>query len=72
MRDVPKAKKTVKGRVNRFIDDLIHPCLKDYQALIVMDGLLHAMVEQDPEASLRKLIGYRAPKLLKCLVGKRK
>ena len=45
MRDVPKAGKTVKGRVNRLIDDLVRPYFRDHPALIIVDGLLHAMVE---------------------------
>lgn len=31
MRDVPKARKTVKDRVNRLIDDLMNSYFKDYR-----------------------------------------
>jgi hypothetical protein len=67
-----KFRKTEKGRLNKLIDDLIHPHFKDYPALIIVDGLLHAMVEQNPDASLRKFIKYNVPKLLKTLTRKQK
>ena len=40
--------------------------------LIVSDRLLHAMVEQDPDMSLRKFVRYNTPKLLRSLVRKQK
>jgi hypothetical protein len=51
-----KARKTDKGKLNKLIDDLVHPHFREYPALIIVDGLLHAMVEQNPDASLRKFI----------------
>jgi hypothetical protein len=67
-----KARKTDKGKLNKLIDDLIHPHFREYPALIIVDGLLHAMVEQNPKASLRKFIKYNVPKLLKILTRKQK
>jgi hypothetical protein len=67
-----KARKTDKGKLNKLIDDLIHPHFREYPALIIVDGLLHAMVEQNPDASLRKFIKYNVPKLLKTLTRKQK
>jgi len=69
---VPRARRSVKGRVNRLIDDLVHPYFKKYPALILVDGLLHAAVEQNPDMSFRKFVRYNAPKLLKYLLSKRK
>jgi hypothetical protein len=67
-----KARKTDKGKLNKLIDDLIHPHFREYPALIIVDGLLHAMVEQNPDASLRKFIKYNVPELLKTLTRKQK
>jgi hypothetical protein len=67
-----KARKTDKGKLNKLIDDLIHPHFREYPALIIVDGLLHAMVEQNPDASLRKFIKYNVPKLLKTITRKQK
>jgi len=67
-----KARKIDKGKLNKLIDDLIHPHFREYPALIIVDGLLHAMVEQNPDASLRKFIKYNVPELLKTLTRKQK
>jgi hypothetical protein len=44
---------------------LIHPYFKEYPAMIIVDGLLHAIVEQDPDTSLNNFIRYDVPKLLR-------
>jgi hypothetical protein len=67
-----KVRRTVKGELNRLIDSLVHPYFRECPALIVVDGLLHAMVEQDPNVSLRKFVRYGVPELLRCLARKRK
>ena len=69
---MPKTRKTLKGELNRFIDDQIHPYFKEYPAMILLDGLLHAIIEQNLNESLWKFIKYNAPKLLRCLLGKRR
>lgn len=67
-----KVKRTTKGELNKLIDDLIHPYFKEYPALIIVDSLLHAMVEQDPDMSLRKFVKYNIPTLLESLTRKQK
>ena len=67
-----KTSRTAKGELNRLIDNLMHPYFKEYPALIIVDGLIHAMVEQDLDVSLRKFVRYSVPKLLRCLVRKQK
>ena len=67
-----KVRKTPKGELNRLVDNLIHPYFKEYPALIIVDSLLHAMVEQDPDMSLRKFVRYNIPILLKSLTRKQK
>ena len=69
---IPRPRKTRKGQINKLIDDLVHPCFKHHPALILADGLLHALVEKDPEMSFRNFVKYNAPKLLRHLAGKQK
>jgi len=65
-------RKTAKGELNRLIDDLVHPYFEKYPASVILDGLLHAVVEHDPEVSLRKFLRYNTPRLLRYLARKRK
>jgi len=67
-----KIKKTTKGELNRLIDSLMHPHFEEYPALIIVDGLLHAIVEQNPNVSLTKFVKYNVPKLLKRRFRKQK
>ena len=61
-----KIRKTTKGKLNKLIDNLIHPYFEEHPTFtIIIDGLLHAMVEQDPDMSFRKFIKYNVPKLLR-------
>jgi len=58
--------------LNRLVDGVMHPYFRQCPVLIVLDGLLHAMVEQDPDVSLRKFVRHNLPGLLKNLEGKQK
>lgn len=61
-----KVKKITKGDLNKLIDILIYPYFEEHPTFaIIIDGLLHAMVEQDPDMSFRKFIKYNVPKLLR-------
>jgi len=62
---MPKTRKTKKVNLNKLVDTLIHPYFDEYPAMILIDGLLHAMIEQNPNESLTKFIKYNLPKLLK-------
>ena len=68
MREV---RRTGKGKFNKLIDEILHPYFKQYPAPIIVDGLLHAMVEQDPDKSLNEFIRYNVPKLLRVITRKR-
>jgi hypothetical protein len=72
MRNLPKTKKTVRGNANMRIDELIHPYFKENPTFILLDGLLHAIVEQNPSESLRKFLVYNLPELRRHLVNKPK
>jgi len=56
-----------RGRLNRFIDELVHPMFKVDPAFVLIDGFLHALVEQNPEESTRKFLVYNLPRLVEQL-----
>jgi hypothetical protein len=65
-RKVKKKARTpyTKGELNRLIDSLCHPLSKRDKGFILVDGLLHAMVEQNPPITVQKFIKYSLPNLL--------
>ena len=67
-----KTRRTTTSKLNKLVDDLLHPHFTDYPTLIIMDSLLHAMIEQDPKTSMHKSIKYNLPKLLESLTKKQK
>jgi hypothetical protein len=69
---MPKIRRTTTGKLNKLVDDLLHPYFTDYPALIIADSLLHAIIEQDPETGMRKSIRYNLPKLVENLMRNRK
>jgi len=58
-----------KGEINRLIDSLLHPLAKEDRRLLIVDGFLHALVENDPPLSARKFLTYSLPTLLSELGG---
>jgi hypothetical protein len=56
-----------KGELNKFIDSLCHPPSKKDMGFMLVDGLLHGLVEQDPPTSVKKFIRYNLPRLIKQL-----
>jgi hypothetical protein len=69
---VAKTRRTTTGKLNRLVDDLLHPYFTHYPALIIADSLLHAIIEQDPKTSMSKSIKYNLPKLLENLTKNEK
>lgn len=59
-----------KGELNRLIDSLCHPLSKRDKGFILVDGLLHAMVEQNPPVTVQKFMKYSLPRLLEELSRK--
>jgi len=53
-----------KSDINKVIDSLLHPLMKDHSWLVFVDGLLHALNEQDPKQSLEKFIKYNIKPLI--------
>jgi len=54
-----------KGQLNKIIDTLVHPYFKESPFFVILDGMLHAMVEQDPEESFKKFIRYNLIEFVK-------
>ena len=60
----PKPKRCTKGELNQIIDALIHPLAKTDASYIVLDTILHGIVEQNPSTTIRKFIKYNLPKIV--------
>jgi hypothetical protein len=52
------------GEVNRMVDALLHPLAEVDPAFLVLDGVVHCMIEQNPPESVLKFIHHNLPKLL--------
>ena len=46
------------GELNRLVDDLIHPSYKKDKVFVLLDGLLHGLLEQNPPETVRKFWKY--------------
>jgi len=53
-----------RGELNRLLDSILHPLAKEHSDLLVLDGILHAIIEQNPSESAAKFIQHNLPKLL--------
>ena len=58
------------GELNKLIDSLCHPLFKKDKGFMLVDGLLHGLVEQDPPTTIAKFIKYNLPTLIKQLEKK--
>ena len=67
-----KTKAYTSGQMNKLIDDVCHPLFNENAGFILVDGLLHGIVEQDPPTTVRKFMRYSLPKILKELTRKQK
>jgi len=61
-----------KGELNKIIDSLCHPLFQINEGFILVDGILHAMVEQNPPTTIQKFIKYNLPKILEQTAKKAK
>jgi hypothetical protein len=55
------------GELNAMIDNLCHPLAKVDKGFVLVDGILHGLVEQNPPASVRKFVKFNLPLLIKQL-----
>jgi hypothetical protein len=63
--------KLTKGELNRLIDAILHRRFSENVGFILLDGVLHAVVERDPEESIRKFVRYNVPALIRETARKR-
>ncbi|MGA2573242.1 MAG: hypothetical protein ABSF36_03400 [Candidatus Methanomethylicaceae archaeon] len=63
----PKRQVYSKGELNLMIDSILHPLATGDSAvaILLLDGLLHSAVEQDPGQSIQKFIRYSLPLIVK-------
>jgi hypothetical protein len=53
-----------KGDINRLIDTLLHPLFDHSPELMIVDSVLHGLVERNLTETARKLIRYNLPKII--------
>jgi len=58
-----------KAELNKLIDSVIHPLAKEDPSLLILDGFLHSLVEQNPPLSVRKFLRYNLPRLVASLTS---
>ena len=61
-----------KGEINLMIDTLLHPLSKQAPQILILDGFLHGLVEQNPTLSTRKFFKHNIPLLVQRLSGEDK
>ncbi len=49
---------------NRIIDNIFHPLFKENKKFVILDGVMHFMVEQNPPVSMKKFLRYSLRHLL--------
>jgi len=52
-----------QGELNAIVDSVFHPLAKRNPWFILLDGLLHAIMEEDPTTSVLKFVRYNTPVL---------
>ena len=67
-----KRKPYSDGELNRLIDALLHPIGRQHPEILILDGILHGIVEQNPTESILKFIHYNGAKLLAHKVRQRR
>ena len=56
-----------RGQLNYVVDSLVHPLADRSVGFILVDEILHMVVERDPAISMQKFIRYNLPQLIKKL-----
>jgi len=60
-----RRRKYSKGEHNRLIDDLIHPLFDQCSELMLLDAVLHGLVEQNPPETVLKFMRYSLPNIIR-------
>jgi len=64
--------KVTKGGLNRLIDDVFHRRFSENVGFVIVDGLLHTVVERNPDESIRKFVRFNVPVLVREMARKRR
>lgn len=59
-----RCKPYTKGELNRIVDNLCHPFYKADKGFVLVDGLLHGLIEQNPPESALKFLRYNLPAII--------
>ena len=54
-----------KDQLNYLIDAMIHPLHKMSEDFVLVDGILHGLIEQNPHQSVRKFLKYNLQAIMK-------
>jgi hypothetical protein len=60
-----RPRRYTKGELNYLIDDLLHPLYKVNEGFVLVDGVLHGLIEQNPPLSVKKFMKYNLPAIMK-------
>jgi hypothetical protein len=60
------------GELNKTFDALLRPLAKVSPWFLVLDGVLHGLIEQNPSETVAKFVQYNLPTLIADLLSKRK
>jgi hypothetical protein len=58
--------------LNRMVGSLVHPLAKVDPCLLVLDGVLHGLIERNPSETVVKFIQHNLPTLISELSTRRK
>ena len=64
--------KVTKADLNRLIDDVFHRRFSENVGFVIVDGLLHAVVERNPDESIGKFVRFNVPVLIREMARKRR
>jgi hypothetical protein len=56
-----------KGELDKLVNRICHPLCENDKRFILVDGFLHALVEQNPPVTVRKFVKYNLPEIMKQL-----
>jgi hypothetical protein len=54
-----------KGQLNYLVDDAFHPLADRTAGFILVDEILHMLIERDPGLSIKKFVHYSLPQFIK-------
>jgi hypothetical protein len=54
-----------RGQLNYLIDDVVHPFFDKHVGFVLVDEILHAVVEKNPRVVTKKFLRYSLPEIIK-------